>query len=430
MHATTASYDVLEIPSKGSVGIVCIARGEDGAEHAIKVLNLDRASQSSLLSRARDEARMLSRLDHPNLVRVEPVLEVNGRQAVIMEYVRGANTEELLREGGPLPIRVALTVVMKAALGLDAAWSTPTGSDNRPMRIIHRDIKPGNLMIDIEGGVKVVDFGVAKASFDDREAHSAAFVPGSRGYMAPERYDGEDTPKGDVYALGLTLMELIGGKKPVISLRFDKHDDDLGRAVDHLDLREAGEIEGDLRALLRQVCSYDADGRPFTIEVSSRLGALLDVLGEADMAAFANEVVRPMFEARTRLPPNEHPLYQQVRFLETEPTGEVGRMDVSAEVRRMARPDLIAEHAKELAALLAIHPEADVGPLLSILDGAGSPGWMFWRRARPVDQVVAALTALSPLRGPAIDHRVRKLVGHRDPTVSQAARDWVEAAVQ
>jgi len=427
MHATTASYDVLEIPSRGSVGIVCIARGSDGSERAIKVLNLNQATQGSLLSRARDEARMLSRLDHPNLVRVEPVLEVNGRQAVVMEYVRGVNTEELLRERGSLPIGVALTVVMRAALGLDAAWSTPSGSDNRPMRIVHRDLKPSNLMLDVHGGIKVVDFGVAKASFDDREAHSAAFVPGSRGYMAPERYDGEDTPKGDVYGLGLTLMELISGKKPVISLRFDKHDTDLGRVIDHLDLSDVGSIEGDLRALLRRMCAYEPDARPFMIAVARQVQELLDRIGAPDMEAYAAAVVRPMFLARTRLPASEHPLYQQVRFLETDPTTEVGRLDVSAEIRRLATPDELPGRARELAALLALHPNADPGPLLAVLDGAGRPAWMFWRRGQPAENVVAALTALAPLRTPAVDQRVRKLAQHKDPAVAQAARDWIDA---
>lgn len=426
MQTMTARYDLLEIPSKGSVGIVCIARTDEGAERAIKVLNLDRATQATILSRARDEARMLSRLDHPNLVKVEPVLEINGRQAIIMEYVRGANTEELLHASGTVAPQVAMTIIRDAALGLDAAWSTPIGSDNQPMRIVHRDIKPGNLMVDVSGRVKVVDFGVAKASFDDREAHSTAFVPGSRGYMAPERYDGEDTPKGDVYGLGLSLIELMSGKKPVISLRWDKHDNDLGRAIDHLDLGVIDDIEGEVRALMRQMCAYEPEQRPFMVEVARRLDSLLDTIGPADMEQFAATVVRPIFNARTRLPASEHPLYPEVRFLEIDPT-DAGHTDPSAEVRQVVAQADFPGRARELAALLASHPQTDVSPLLTVLDDATRPPWMFWRRRPSPERTVAALTALTPLRSPTVVARARRLASHRDGRIARAARAVLDA---
>lgn len=427
MNVTQTRYDLVEIPSKGGSGIVCIARAQGGQEHAIKVLNLDHGSQKSLLSRARDEARMLSRLDHPNLVHVEPVLEVNGRQAIIMEYVRGANAEELLKSAGALPSGVAMSIIRDAALGLDAAWSTPSGSDNRPMQIIHRDIKPGNLMVSITGQVKVVDFGVAKASFDDRETQSAAFIPGSRGYMAPERYDGEDSPRGDVYGLGLTLMEMISGKKPVISLRWDKHDDDLGRCVDHMRVGGVDAIEGELRALMREMCAYEVDERPFMHDVAQRLDALLDQIGQPNMKDFAQRAVLPLFDARTRLPASEHPLYPQVRFLEADPE-TLGKVDIAAEVRKLVARDDFPQRAKELAALLATHPRTDITPLLALLDSAATPGWMFWARRPPHDRTLAALRALTPVRRNRVLVRAQKLVHHRDDRIAKAAQAVVDAA--
>lgn len=421
MHATSTQFDLLEIPSKGGLGVVCIGRDPEGKEHAIKVLHLNRASQKTLLKRARDEARMLSRLDHPNLVRVQPVLEVNGRQAIIMEYVRGVNMEELLRERGRLETRVALTIVRDAARGLEAAWSTPSGSDNRPMSIVHRDIKPGNLMVDVSGAVKVVDFGIAKASFDDREAESAAFVPGSRGYMAPERYDGEDTPRGDVYSLGLTLIELLHGKKPVVSLRWDRHDTNLGDAVDRLVLDDAEEIESELRALLRRMCAYEVEVRPFMADVVALLDALLAQSGPADMEAFAERRVRPVFNARTRLPAQEHPLYPEVRFLEMEPTAEVARRDIAGEVKRMVSQPDFPGRAREVAALLASHPGTDVSPLIALIDASVRPAWMFWLRRPSPELTMAAITALEPVRRESVLSKVRRLTSHQDPRVAEAA---------
>ncbi|MFK7927120.1 MAG: serine/threonine-protein kinase [Myxococcota bacterium] len=428
MNIQTTKYELLEIPSKGGFGVVCIAKDTADEVFAIKVLSLDRASQKGLLERARDEARMLSRLNHDNLVRVQPTLEVNGRQAVVMEYVRGANADELLRDQTTLPIPVAIAMVRDAALGLEAAWSSVTGSDNHPMRVIHRDLKPDNVMLSVDGVVKVVDFGMAKASFGDRETQSTAFVPGSRGYISPERYDGLDTPKGDVYALGLTLVQLLSGHKPVVSLRFDKHDEDVKRAIEHADLQAAGAAQADLRALLRLMCAYSQDERPWMNDAAEQLSALLAQLGGADLPAFATKVVVPIYAGRTRMSPQEHPRYPEVRFLEGDGVTR-GPLDLSAEVRRLASSPELPGRARELAAMLAAHPQTDVRPLLILLDNAASPGWAFWRKAPPIERVVAALTALAPIKDRGVLDRCRRLVKHPDPSVARRAKALLEASV-
>lgn len=422
----TRHYRLLEIPSKGAYGVVCIAKDTSDVVYAIKVLSLDNATKGKLIKRARDEARLLSRLDHPNLVRVEPTLEVNGRQAIVMEYVEGANADELLRSGGPLPTAIAMALIKDAARGLEAAWSTPVGSDSQPMHVIHRDLKPGNVMLSTDGVVKVVDFGVAKASFDGRESQSTAFVPGSRGYIAPERYDGDDTPKGDVYALGLTLIQLLSGHKPVASLRYDRHDGDIGRAIDHLVLPGADDIEGDLRALLRRMCAYEADDRPWMNQTAEELETLLQRVGGADLEAYAERVVRPILAARTRMPPHDHPRYPEVRFLEG-PARDASGLNLNDEVKRLVGAEDFPDRAHELAALLAGRPEANVRPLLSVLDHAARPGWMFWRKQPSPAHTVAALTALAPIAGPEVRNRARKLSRHPDETIARAARDVLGA---
>ena len=373
---------------------------------------------------------MLSRLDHPNLVRVEPVIEINGRSALVMEYVRGATGEQIVRaRPNGIPVADALAMIRDAARGLDAAWTTTTGSLNTPMHIVHRDIKPGNLMLTLEGRLKVVDFGMAKASLDDRESQSAAFVPGSRGYMAPERYDGEDTPKGDVYALGLTLFELIAGKKPVVSLRHNRHDEDIARTVQLLPLPGlSDEAAKELRALLLDMCAYEADQRPWPVAVAGRVDALLtrhDLT--PDLPRFAADVVKPLFDARPRVPPWEHPRYPEVSFLEREITDPGGRTsNIAAEVRRAVKSADFPERAKQLAALLASNPETDVRPLLDVLDGASAPSWQFWRKPPTVARTLAALEALRSVRRGSVRSRAQRLTQHRDPMIAAAARTMLD----
>jgi serine/threonine protein kinase len=431
MEERIGVYEILEIPASGTFGVVCIARAPDGRTVAIKVLMVGRSADAGSLRRARDEARLLSRLDHPNLVRVDPVLQVNGRPCVIMEYVEGVTLAALLqaRPAG-VPPAIALAIVRDAARGLDAAWSTPTASDNRPMRVVHRDIKPGNLMLAVDGAVKVVDFGLAKATFADREAQSAAFVPSSRGYMAPERYDGLDTPKGDVYALGLTLIELLTGRKPVISLRMDRHDAMIDAAWgDHGAAAPPGVDTASLRALYRQMCAYEDRPRPEPHEVAARLDALLAAAHEPpDLAAFALSVVAPLHAARPLAEPTAHPRYADVRFLEEEPTVEGERFDPDSVVRRYVASSDFPGRASEIAAMLAANPKADLKPLLSVLDGASAPPWMFWRRPPPSEHTVAALHAVAPVATPPILDRARRLSRHRDQDIARAARQLLERA--
>jgi len=429
VRSTVTCYDIQEIASSGAYGVICFATDPHGHQVAIKVLHLDQASRTGLLRRARDEARMLSRLDHPNLVRVEPVIEVNGRPALVMELVRGVSVDRLVRERqNRLDASVAVAIVRAVARGLDAAWSTPYGSLNHPMRIVHRDVKPGNIMISVEGTVKLVDFGLAKGSFEDREAESQEFVPGSRGYMAPERYDGEDTPKGDVYALGLSLFELVSGRKAVLSMRMEKHDLETARVAPQLasDLGDAA-TEG-LRALFVACCQYDAERRPWPVELAAMADLWLTTYGEPDLGGFAAEVVAPLYHGRPKVPPGQHPMWAEVRFLEGDVTGEHRKVDVTAELRRAVTSKDFAQRAPELAALLASHPDVDVSPLLAVLDESDVPAWQFWRRPVPAERTVAALTALGPLCQSELRNRIMRLASHRDPLVARKAREILDGA--
>ncbi|MCB9677762.1 MAG: serine/threonine protein kinase [Alphaproteobacteria bacterium] len=210
-------YAILGVVGRGGFGTVYRARmrGPGGfvKDVAIKLLH-DEGTGSVQLARFRDEARILGLLRDPAVVSVDPPTRLDGRWAVIMDYVDGLSCAEYLRTQGAFPPGIALQIVGEVARCLDHSHRFP-GPDGRPLGLLHRDIKPHNIQITPAGGVRVLDFGVARASFDGRETHSTiGMLTGTPGYMAPERRAGIETPAGDVYSLGVVLWALLTREPP------------------------------------------------------------------------------------------------------------------------------------------------------------------------------------------------------------------------
>jgi serine/threonine protein kinase len=154
-------FEIVGVLGTGSHGLVVLARDHADASPdpvGLKVLRSIEA-ESIELDRLRDEARILAWLSHPNIVKVHRLLEKDGLPIVVLEHVEGASAEEL-RARGPLPLPVAAAICHQAAVALDAAYNA-AGPDGRPMRIVHGDIKPANLVVGKAGTVKVIDFGTA-----------------------------------------------------------------------------------------------------------------------------------------------------------------------------------------------------------------------------------------------------------------------------
>jgi serine/threonine-protein kinase len=174
-------------------------------EVAIKVLHRSLAGDQAFVDRFRREARAAAGLSHPNIVAVYDWGAVDGVYYMVMEYVRGRATRDLLNASGRLEPTQAAEVLRQTLLALEHAHR---------QGLVHRDIKPENILITTEGVVKVTDFGLARAYADGRQTEAGS-VTGTVQYLAPEQIRGEPAdPRSDLYSLGIVAYELLTGRLP------------------------------------------------------------------------------------------------------------------------------------------------------------------------------------------------------------------------
>ena len=220
---------------------------------AVKMLRAEYADDHEFLERFRDEAKHAAALSHPGIASVYDYGEDadTGAPYLVMEYVEGEPLSALLvRAGGSLSVNQAMDVVGQTALALQAAHDAG---------IVHRDVKPGNILVRPDGLVKVTDFGIARASGKVGLTRTGNVV-GTAHYMSPEQAQGRSaTPASDVYALGVVAYEALAGRKPFIG------DSPVGIAVAHT--REEAptlppEVPESVRDLVGQAMSKNPKGRP------------------------------------------------------------------------------------------------------------------------------------------------------------------------
>jgi len=270
------SFSVVRTLGEGAFGSVFLAdmvsAGGFRRRVALKLLNSTYDPESDAGRRLRDEARLLGRLQHRNIVRVDDLLQLRGRWGLLMEYIPGLDVETLFDRarstGVDLPVRAMLQVCAATAAALDAAFSA-VGDDGQALLVVHRDIKPSNVRLSETGEVKVLDFGVARAEFTGREAKTERVRYGSLGYMAPERILGEpETAAGDVYSLGAMLFELLTLESyGRAELAPEKQAEQVRVAVEKVRARVGDEIAD----VVRQCLSYDGADRPTARELEGVL---------------------------------------------------------------------------------------------------------------------------------------------------------------
>lgn len=264
---------------------------------AVKVMKPGLHLDQQLLARQRDEARLLGLISHHAVVQVLDLAVVDGQPAVVMEYIEGVDGARMMQrlraDGATMPERAALEIAGTAASALDAVYNTVSPESGAPLRVIHRDIKPANLLITSHGGVKVLDFGVARADFDREGVTGSAFF-GTAAYMAPEFWLQEPIgPAYDIYALGVTLLELLSAQPPqrVLAERARYRtwlSERLGQLVG---------VSPDTLRLLASILSFDQADRPTAASVHEQCEALAGRSETESVGRLARRLVPPLISA-------------------------------------------------------------------------------------------------------------------------------------
>jgi tRNA A-37 threonylcarbamoyl transferase component Bud32 len=200
-------YEVEELVGTG--GMSSVYRAHDRLlerKVALKVLHQQYSEDEEYIERFRREARAVAALSHPNIVTVIDRGEHDGRQFIVFEYIDGENLKALIQRCGPVPVTTALELAMQIARGLSFAHQ---------QGLIHRDVKPQNILLNGDGQAKVTDFGIARSLDVQHGMTQTGTVLGTSDYIAPEQAQGQRVDEHtDVYSLGVVLYEMLTNEVP------------------------------------------------------------------------------------------------------------------------------------------------------------------------------------------------------------------------
>lgn len=295
-HHTVKFIEMIGKGGFGSVYVVDIVKPKRFRQRcAIKILSVEMSQNQDVAARQRDEARLLGQLNHDHIVNVMDLIEIDQRPAVIMEYIEGADAQQLLR-AGPLPPRATAELISAAASALEAAYEMPSPHTKQPLRVIHRDIKPANLLVSRNGGIKVLDFGIARADFD-REGKTSSVMYGTLRYLAPEQWLYRQVSSAvDVYALGVTIIELLTAtafeQPPLMQDAYQNHIEPF------LDRLPPSPWMTRARPFIAQMLAYDPEARPSAGEVHDHFLTLIDDAPGHSIRRLARERIPPLIDAR------------------------------------------------------------------------------------------------------------------------------------
>ncbi|TMK78384.1 MAG: Stk1 family PASTA domain-containing Ser/Thr kinase, partial [Actinobacteria bacterium] len=244
----------------GHGGMADVYHGTDqvlGRQVAVKVLGPQFARDQSFVARFRREAQAAAALNHPNLVSVFDTGSDDGTHYIVMEYVAGTTLAKVIRDEGPLPADRAATIALAVTRAL--AFAHRAG-------LVHRDVKPANIMLSSEGAVKVMDFGIARTTNGESLTQTAA-VLGTATYFSPEQAQGEAVDaRSDIYALGCVLFEMLTGHPPFsgenpVAVAYKHVQEDPPHPSD-----EARGVPPELEAIVMRCLAKDPEDRYQTAE--------------------------------------------------------------------------------------------------------------------------------------------------------------------
>ena len=244
-----------------------------GDQRAIKVLPKARVKDATYLARFQLEAKAIASLNHPNIVLAYDIDNEGDVHYIVMEYVDGIDLQMLVKRDGAIDCSTAAEMIAQGARGLQHAHSKG---------VIHRDVKPANLLIDKNGVIKLLDMGLALVSAGDEESLTVANnenVLGTADYLAPEQALNSHTVdhRADVYGLGCTLYFLLTGKPPfsdgTLAQRIAKHQTEMPTPIRQLRADCPGELEGICVKMIQKDPAYRYQSAGDVAEVLEKLVA-------------------------------------------------------------------------------------------------------------------------------------------------------------
>jgi serine/threonine protein kinase len=263
-------YEVKEMLGAGGMGMVFKAiDSELGEVIAIKTLRQEMLGEDpSALERFKGEIRLARKISHRNVVRTHDLGESGGVYFITMEFVEGKSLKDLIQSRGRLPIPVTLTVAKQLCRALEVAHEEG---------VIHRDIKPQNMVVQPDGVLKVMDFGIARLAKRKEGVTQAGMVVGTPDYMAPEQLMGDNIDaRADLYAVGCVLYECVTGKTPITA---DTPMTLIARVLEDTPIEPRvvnGEVPVELSELIMACLAKKAEDRPGS---AAKLHDLLDKIG-------------------------------------------------------------------------------------------------------------------------------------------------------
>ncbi|SEM06318.1 serine/threonine protein kinase [Stigmatella aurantiaca] len=402
---TVGRYSLLTRLAVGGMAEIWLARqvGPKGFEKFIVIKRIldGLGTDPEFVGMFLDEARLAAQLNHPNIVQIFDLGEEEGAFYIAMEYLPGENLASVVRTGmrqkRPLPLSHAVRIIASAAEGLGYAHAK-VGPDGALLGIVHRDVSPQNLLLTYDGGVKVLDFGIAKAATRESQTLSGQ-VKGKAAYMSPEQARGQPLDgRSDIFSLGVILFELVTRSRlfkfpePLAALQAVASEEPLPLA--HTRNPEVPEALSHLiaRALARQPGERYPTARHFQHALEEWLRGQSEGTGSAELAHYMSQVFGERIQERSRLLDTARSGdlsasgAQRVAARGISAASVPGSLPQAEEETTLEQPWLRRRGARLVGAAAA----------LALALGGGALGLLWPRRTEPVPAPVAAAAPTPP----------------------------------